>query len=103
MPSRNPLPYRPPIAAEERTTLAWERSALAFVTMSGILLGGAAHRDEPWLLAPSFALLALAGLVWRFAHHRGRRAGAPRPLALMTVVVALIAVVSLVAVLQTPS
>lgn len=95
--------YRPRVAAAERTTLAWERSALAYSTFAAILLGAAAHRDQPWLLAPSAALLAVAGALWRHAHDQRREAGAPRPPALLTLVAVLAALAAAAAVLQGPS
>lgn len=95
--------YRPRVAAAERTTLAWERSALAYGTLAAILLGAAAHRAEPWLLGPTGAMLAVAGVLWRHAHDRGRKAGAPRALALLTLVAVFAAVVATAAVLQGPS
>jgi uncharacterized membrane protein YidH (DUF202 family) len=95
--------YRPRVAAAERTTLAWERSALAYGTFAAILLGTAAHRDGAWLLAPTGALLAVAGMLWRHAHDRGREAGARRPPALLTLVAALAAMVAAAAVLQGPA
>jgi uncharacterized membrane protein YidH (DUF202 family) len=100
---RTTTAYRPRVAAVERTTLAWERSALAYGTFAAILLGAAAHRDEPWLLAPTGAVLAVAGILWRHAHRRGRAAGAARPPALLALVAALAAVVAAAAVLQGPS
>jgi uncharacterized membrane protein YidH (DUF202 family) len=87
----------------ERTALAWERSALALGTLGAVFLGAAAHRDEPWALAPAAALALCGALAWRHghaAHGPGRRALARdprRPLALLvaaTVVAALAAAVA---------
>jgi hypothetical protein len=78
MPSRE----RPPGAAAERTRLARQRSAFSYAALAGVVLGVAAHRNAPGLLALSVALLAFAAEVWR----RGR---AP---ALVTVATVLAAV-----------
>jgi hypothetical protein len=74
--------------------------ALGYTSLAAVTLGAAAHRDEPWLLAPAAALLAVGAAVWRYAR---RRAGdlsartAARPLALLaaaTVAAAAIAAVA---------
>jgi uncharacterized membrane protein YidH (DUF202 family) len=59
-----------PGAPRERTSLAWQRSALGFVTLAGVVLSVAAHREAPGLLAMSAALAIVAAVVWR----EGRRA-----------------------------
>ena len=64
-----PSPERPGLA-RERTGLAWQRSALGFVTLAGVVLSVAAHREAPGLIVLSAALAAVAGAVWR----EGRRA-----------------------------
>jgi uncharacterized membrane protein YidH (DUF202 family) len=60
----------PPGVARERTGLAWQRSAFGFVTLAGVVLSVAAHREAPGLLAVSAALAIVAAAVWR----QGRRA-----------------------------
>ena len=64
-----PSPERPGLA-RERTGLAWQRSALGYVALAGLVLSVAAHREAPGLLAMSAALAAVAVAVWR----QGRRA-----------------------------
>ena len=54
-----------PGAARERTGLAWQRSALGFVALAGVVLSVAAHREAPGLLVVSAALVAVAVAVWR--------------------------------------
>jgi uncharacterized membrane protein YidH (DUF202 family) len=60
----------PPGVPRERTGLAWQRSAFGFVTLGGVVLSVAAHREAPGLLAVSAALAIVAAAVWR----QGRRA-----------------------------
>ena len=81
--------------ARERTGLAWERSAAAFGALGAVVLGVAAHRDLPVLLALSAALAGAGAAVW----HHGRRSYArpvvgpqTRAFALMSLVAALTAV-----------
>jgi uncharacterized membrane protein YidH (DUF202 family) len=59
-----------PGAPRERTGLAWQRSAFGFVTLAGVVLSVAAHREAPGLLVVSAALAIVAAAVWR----QGRRA-----------------------------
>jgi uncharacterized membrane protein YidH (DUF202 family) len=59
-----------PGVPRERTSLAWQRSAFGFVTLAGVVLSVAAHREAPGLLAVSAALVLVAVAVWR----QGRRA-----------------------------
>jgi uncharacterized membrane protein YidH (DUF202 family) len=78
-------------AARERTGLAWQRSAVGYVAFAGLVLGVAAHREAPGLLAVSVALMAVAGAVWR--HGRGAYESVdvkphPRVLAIMSAVTA---------------
>lgn len=56
--------------ARERTGLAWQRSAFGFVTLAGVVLSVAAHREAPGLVVVSAALAGVAAAVWR----QGRRA-----------------------------
>jgi uncharacterized membrane protein YidH (DUF202 family) len=90
--------------ARERTGLAWERSALAFGALGAVVLGVAAHRDEPALLAVSAALAVAGGVIW----HHGRRsydrpAVAPQTQAfmLMTLAAAVVAVIAAIVVVVT--
>jgi uncharacterized membrane protein YidH (DUF202 family) len=64
-----PTTERPGVS-RERTGLAWQRSALGFVTLAGVVLSVAAHREAPGLLAVSTVLGVVAAAVWR----QGRRA-----------------------------
>jgi uncharacterized membrane protein YidH (DUF202 family) len=64
-----PSPERPGVP-RERTGLAWQRSAFGFVTLAGVVLSVAAHREAPGLLGVSAALAIVATVVWR----QGRRA-----------------------------
>jgi uncharacterized membrane protein YidH (DUF202 family) len=98
MPSRDPVRGLP----RERTGLAWERSALGFAGLAGIVLGVAARRDVPTMLLLSAALVGVAIAAWR----HGRRAYArstvephPRAVALLSVATALVALAAAVAVL----
>src|SRR3954469_22357787 len=69
MPSTAEAPRDPGLAAE-RPALAWQRMALGFTSMAAVMLAAAAHRGDPWLLAPSVALFAVAAAVWRYARRR---------------------------------
>jgi uncharacterized membrane protein YidH (DUF202 family) len=89
-------------APRERTDLAWQRSAFSFIALSGVVLGIAARRDAPALLAVSVALMAVAGAVWR--HGRGAYQATevqahPRVLAIMSAVTALASLVAAIVVL----
>jgi uncharacterized membrane protein YidH (DUF202 family) len=89
-------------AQRERTGLAWQRSAASFLALAGVVLGIAAHRDAPGLLALSVALIAVAGAVWRQGRGAYRRADVtaqPRVLALLSAVTALSALLAAVVVL----
>ena len=67
-----------PGLARERTGLAWQRSALGFVALAGVMLSVAAHREAPGLLVVGAALVAVAVAVWRRAPRlRGRRRAGP--------------------------
>lgn len=63
------MPFPDPGAARARTVLARQRLALSFGGLGALFLGVAAHRERPWLLPVSAALVAVAAVVWR----------APRP------------------------
>jgi uncharacterized membrane protein YidH (DUF202 family) len=89
-----PSPERPGVA-RERTGLAWQRSALGFATLAGVVLSVAAHREAPGLLALSGALVAVAVAVWRHGLRAyGHREVQPqhRALAFLAVATALAAV-----------
>jgi uncharacterized membrane protein YidH (DUF202 family) len=89
----------PPGAAAERTRLAWERLALAFCGLAAVVLGVAAHRDAPWLVVVSAALLGVAAGVWRTgrrAYARSEVAPQPGALALLAVATALTALAAAV-------
>jgi hypothetical protein len=84
------MPSPDPTASRARTVLARQRLALTYAGLGALFVGAAAHRERPWLLAASVALLAVAAVVWR----------APRPpvaLAGCTALAALSALVSVVA------
>jgi uncharacterized membrane protein YidH (DUF202 family) len=81
--------------ASERTALAWQRMALGFTSMAAVMLAAAAHRQVPWLVAPSVALFGVAGGVWRYARRRTGDRGvrtARRPIALLAIATAAAAV-----------
>jgi uncharacterized membrane protein YidH (DUF202 family) len=81
-------PPRDPGLASERTALAWQRMALGFTSMAAVMLAAAAHRQVPWLVAPSVALFAVAAAVWRYARRRTGDRGvrtARRPIALLAI------------------
>ncbi|MGH3380424.1 MAG: DUF202 domain-containing protein [Actinoallomurus sp.] len=75
-----------PGLAEERTELAWRRTAIAFTALSGTLV-----KMDPAIGIPA---LALSTLAW----HLGRPAGTRRPL-LATVAVIAVSLLTLTAVL----
>jgi hypothetical protein len=86
-----------PGAPRERTDLAWQRAAFGYVALGAVVLGIAAHRDAPWLLAVSAALIAVAGAVWRrgrIAYRSAEVAAQPRVLAMLSVATALTALVA---------
>src|SRR4051794_23051693 len=88
-------PPRDPGLAPERTALAWQRMALGFTSMAAVNLAAAAHRGDPWLLAPSVALFAVAAAVWRYARRRTADRAlrtARRPVALLAYATAAAAV-----------
>jgi hypothetical protein len=71
--------------------------ALGFTSLAAVTLGGAAHRDEPWLLVPAAALFAVAAAVWVHARRRAAdlsRRTTARPLALLAVATAAAALVA---------
>jgi hypothetical protein len=86
----------------ERTGLAWERSALGFAGLGGIVLGIAARRNAPGVLIFSVALLGVAGAVWRHgrrAYERPAVASQARALRLVALATTLAGVVAAIAVL----
>ncbi|MDI2126413.1 DUF202 domain-containing protein [Yinghuangia seranimata] len=74
---------RDPGLQQERTRLAWSRTALAFAANGGLLLHAGHERDAwPWLLPGALVialslLVYLAGLVRAERVERALRAGAP--------------------------
>jgi uncharacterized membrane protein YidH (DUF202 family) len=96
-----PSPDVRPGLSRERTGLAWERSAGAFGALAAVLLGVAAHRDAPGLIVPSAALVLVGAAVLRHGRQSYERADVvpqARALALMTLAVALAAVVAAIVV-----
>jgi uncharacterized membrane protein YidH (DUF202 family) len=88
--------------ARERTGLAWERSALAFGALGAVVLGVAAHRDLPVLLALSAALAGVGAAVWRHGRQSYDRpfvGPQTRALSLMSLAAALAAVAAAIVVL----
>jgi uncharacterized membrane protein YidH (DUF202 family) len=86
----------------ERTGLAWERSALAYVALAALMLGVAAHRDAPGLIPVGVALAAVGGAVWRHGQRQyGWKdvAAQPRAVALMALATALTAVAAAIVVI----
>ena len=95
------MPSLDPGAARERTDLAWQRSGFSYLAIAGVVLGVAAHRDAPWLLAVSVLLVAVAGGVWRrgrAAYERAEVSPHPRELGLLAAIPALVALVAAVVV-----
>jgi uncharacterized membrane protein YidH (DUF202 family) len=91
-----------PGLARERTGLAWQRSALGFVALAGIVLSVAAHREAPGLIVVSAALAAVAVAVWRHGRQAYGQAGVqpqPRALGLIAVATALAALAAAIVVL----
>jgi hypothetical protein len=87
--------------ARERTGLAWERCALAYAALGGVVLGVAAHRDAPGLLPVSAALAVVAAATWRHgrrAYEHPAVAPQARALRLLTLTTALTAVAAAIAV-----
>jgi putative membrane protein len=85
----------PPGVPRERTRLAWQRSALGFVALAGVVLSVAAHHEAPGLVAVSAALVAAAGVVWREGRRAYERADVqaqPRAIAAVAVATALAAI-----------
>jgi uncharacterized membrane protein YidH (DUF202 family) len=88
-------PPRDPGLASERTALAWQRMALSFTSIAAVNLAAAAHRQVPWLIAPSVVLFAVAAAVWRYARKRTGDRGlstARRPVGLLALATAAAAV-----------
>jgi uncharacterized membrane protein YidH (DUF202 family) len=88
-------PPRDPGVASERTALAWQRMALSFTSIAAVNLAAAAHRQMPWLIAPSALLFAVAAAIWRYARKRTGDRGlstARRPIALLALATAAAAV-----------
>ena len=91
-----------PGVSRERTGLAWQRSALGFVTLGGVVLSVAAHREAPGLLAVSAALAIVAVAVWRLgrrAYERTEVQPQQQAVAFVAIATALAALVAAVVVL----
>jgi uncharacterized membrane protein YidH (DUF202 family) len=91
-----------PGATRERTGLAWQRSAFGFVTLAGVVLSVAAHREAPGLLAVSAALAIVAAAVsrqGRRAYERPEVQAQQQAVALVAIATALAALVAVVVVL----
>jgi uncharacterized membrane protein YidH (DUF202 family) len=87
---------RDPGLAPERTSMTWQRMALAFVSLGAVTLGAAAHRDTPWMVLPAAALFAVGAaisLYWRRRAEGGAHAAALRWLTVATASTALMAAV----------
>jgi uncharacterized membrane protein YidH (DUF202 family) len=90
-----------PGVARERTSLAWQRSAFGFVTLAGVVLSVAAHREAPGLLVVSAALGVVAAAVWRQgrrAYERPEVEAEPQAVAFVAVATVLTALVAAVVV-----
>jgi uncharacterized membrane protein YidH (DUF202 family) len=95
MPSAPDRP-RDPGLAPERTSMTWQRMALAFVSLGAVTLGAAAHRNTPWMVLPAAALFAVGAaisLYWRLRAEGGEHRAAVRWLALATAATAAMAAV----------
>jgi uncharacterized membrane protein YidH (DUF202 family) len=79
-----------PGLAEERTELAWRRTAIAFTALSGALV-----KMNPAIGIPT---LALSTLTWHLGHRTAEPAGTRRPF-LTTVAVITVSLMTLTAVL----
>jgi len=94
--------------AQQRTSLAWTRSALAILAIGAALVKAAWEARAPVLVAASAAvLLVLAGLVWWAGEREDRRrrtgtgpaaARASRPLLLLLPVASVISALMALAV-----
>jgi uncharacterized membrane protein YidH (DUF202 family) len=95
-----PSPERPGVP-RERTGLAWQRSAFGFVTLAGVVLSVAAHREAPGLIGVSAALAIVAIAVWRQgrrAYERTEVQAQPRAVGFVAVATGLAALVAAVVV-----
>jgi uncharacterized membrane protein YidH (DUF202 family) len=91
-----------PGVPRERTSLAWQRSAFGFVTLAGVVLSVAAHREAPGLLVVSAALGVVAAAVWRQgrrAYERPEVEAEPQAVAFVAVATVLTALVAAVVVI----
>jgi hypothetical protein len=71
--------------------------ALGFTSLAALTLGGAAHRDAPWMLGPAAALFVVGAAVWVHARRRAADPSKPttaRPLALLAAATGAAAVVA---------
>lgn len=87
---------RDPGLAPERTSMTWQRMALAFISLGAVTLGAAAHRDTPWMVLPAAALFAVGTAIavyWRRRDEGGEHPAAVRWLTAATVAAAVMAAV----------
>jgi uncharacterized membrane protein YidH (DUF202 family) len=89
--SSNPNAASDPGLAEERTELAWRRTAIAFTA-----LGGALVKMNPAIGIPT---LALSTMTWYLGHRTAARTGT-RPPGLTTVAVIAVSLMTLTTVLM---
>jgi uncharacterized membrane protein YidH (DUF202 family) len=82
MPS--PERVRDPGLAAERTSMTWQRMALAFVSLGAVTVGAAAHRDTPWMVLPAAALFAVGAAIAVYFRRRAEGAGHPAALRWLT-------------------
>lgn len=80
--------YRPDGLQQERTALAWRRSALGFVLVSVLIMRAGVVAEQPVIVALSLAVVPVALLVFWLTYRTRpwRRASAapPRDLAVLT-------------------
>ena len=92
MPS--PERARDPGLAPERTSMTWQRMALAFVSLGAVTLGAAARRDTPWMVLPAATLFAAGAVIAVYFRRRaegGEHSAALRWLTVATVGAAVMA------------
>jgi putative membrane protein len=91
------------VSPAERTDLAWQRTGLGLLAVSGLIGARALHSRAPALLAIGLVVLGvLAPLRYRLLRGDVADAAAPRVLAAVTVAVVLVGVAAGAAVLVVP-
>jgi|SRR5215208_6730515 len=88
---------RDPGLAPERTSMTWQRMALAFVSLGAVTLGAAARRDTPWMVLPAAALFGVGAAI--ALYFRRRAEGVEHPAALRWLTLATVATAAMAAVL----